>query len=155
MKTCCIIGHRDFKITDELTIKINDTITHLINKENVTIFLFGSKSNFTDYCYKIVTKLLNKYPYLKRIYIRAEYPIISDEYYDYLKTLYEESYFYCSNKTTNKFSYIRRNQTMIDKSDICLFYFNNTYVPKSKTNSGTSIAYEYALKINKTILNIN
>lgn len=154
MKTCCIIGHRDFNGTNQLELKVKDLIVNLIEKENVTEFLFGSKSNFTDFCYEIVTNLIYQYTNIKRIFIRAEYPIISEEYYNYLNTFYEDSYFYSEKLVTNKFSHIRRNQVMIDKSDICIFYFNKNYQPNTKTQSGTHIAYEYAIKKGKKILNI-
>ena len=97
---------------------------------------------------------MTEYPNIKRIFVRAEYPIISDNYYNYLQTLYEDSYFYSEKLISNKFTYIRRNQTMIDKSDFCIFYFNSNYIPKTKTQSGTHLAYEYAKKKNKLIINV-
>lgn len=154
MKTCCIIGHRDIEKTKELELKVKRIVTELIEKENVTEFLFGSKSEFADFCYGIITKYKNNCSKLKRIYVRAEYPIISDDYYKYLKTFYEDSYFYGEKLINNRFSYIRRNQVMIDKSDFCIFYFNERYTPKTKTQSGTWIAYKYAIKKGKKILNV-
>ena len=38
MKTCCIIGHRDFETNNEIEIKLKNTIIDLIEKENVTEF---------------------------------------------------------------------------------------------------------------------
>ena len=149
LKTSCILGHRDFKKTDELELKLKKLLIDLIEIEGVNEFLFGSKSKFTDFCYDIVSELKNKYPNIKRIFIRAEYPIINNNYYNYLKRLYEDSYFYSEKLISNKFSYIRRNQVMINKSDICIFYFNNDY--DSKQQSGTRIAYEYAVKKDKKI----
>ncbi len=127
---------------------------YLIEKEKVTDFLFGSKSTFIDYCYEIITKYKNNYINLKRIFVRAEYPFISDNYYKYLKEFYEESYFYNDKLINNKFSYIRRNQVMIDKSDFCLFYFDVNYLSNIKSQSGTKIAYEYAIKKGKNIINV-
>jgi len=154
MKTCCIIGHRDFKETEELRAIAKDLISDLIKKEKVTKFLFGSKSQFTEFCYDIVSQLKSRHTNLKRVFVRAEYPIIDDHYYNYLKKFYEDSYFYSDKLMTNKFSHIRRNQVMIDKSDIYLFYFNSDYVPQTKTRSGTHIAYIYATKKGKKILNL-
>lgn len=154
MKTCCIIGHRDFKKSKELELKVKSMVLDLIEKENVTCFLFGSKSRFNDFCYDIVTEYKNSYPNLNRIFVRAEYPIISEDYYNYLKNFYEDTYFYDKKLIFNKFSYIRRNQVIIDKSDFCLFYFNDNYSPKTKTQSGTGLAYNYALRKNKQILNV-
>ena len=122
------------------------------HERKVNKFLFGSKSKFSDICYDIVTKFKNEYTNIQRIFVRAEYPIISNNYYNYLKEIYEDSYFYSKKLISNKFSYIRRNQVMIDESDICIFYFNNNYT--CKTKSGTRIAYEYAIRKGKKILNL-
>lgn len=154
MKKCCIIGHRNFVNNSVLELKIKDLIVYLIECEKVTEFLFGSKSSFNDFCYEIVSNLMDKYPYVKRIYVRAEYPIISNDYYNYLKTIYEESYFFDKKLQTNKFSHIRRNKYIIDKSDICLFYYDKRYIPDTKTRSGTRIAYEYAVTKGKIIYNV-
>ena len=74
--------------------------------------------------------------------------------YNYLKNFYEDNYYYSDKLVNNKFSYVRRNQFMIDKSNICLFYFNKNYIPKTKTQSGTRLAYDYAIKKSKSILNV-
>lgn len=58
MKTCCIIGHRDFEKTKELELKLNNILKDLIENKNVTNFLFGSKSMFVDFCYDITFCLL-------------------------------------------------------------------------------------------------
>lgn len=154
MKTCCILGHRTFEKTKDLELKVKKVVFNLIEKENVTEFLFGSRSEFIDFCYDIITEYKQIYPNIKRIFVRAEYPIISEDYYNYLRRFYEDSYFYDEKLISNKFSYIRRNQTMINKSDFCLFYFKDNYIPKTKSQSGTRIAYEYAIKKRKVITNI-
>ncbi len=51
-------------------------------------------------------------------------------------------------------SYVERNQAMINDSDFCIFYYNKNYIPKTKTKSGTKIAYEYALRKKKNIINL-
>ena len=154
MKTCCILGHRDFEKTREIELSVKNVVTELIEKEKVTEFLFGSRSKFIDFCYDIITEYKKAYPYLMRVFVRAEYPIIDDDYQNYLKNIYEDSYYYSEKLQKNKFSYIKRNQVMIDKSDFCLFYFNDNYVTKTKTQSGTRLAYEYAIKKNKEIFNV-
>ena len=68
MKTCCIIGHRDFEKTNELERKLKDIILCLIEREGVTTFLFGSKSKFVDFCYNIVTE------YKKLVFVKKKSP---------------------------------------------------------------------------------
>lgn len=67
-KTCCFLGHRKIDI-DILKLKkdLLSLIENLILNENVGIFLFGSRSDFIDICYEIVTELKIKFPFIKRI----------------------------------------------------------------------------------------
>ena len=71
--TCCIFGHRKINETEELKTKVYNTVEGLITRENVDTFLFGSKSQFDSLCLEQVTNLKEKYPYIKRVYVRAEY----------------------------------------------------------------------------------
>ena len=75
-KTCCFIGHRTIRETEGLRNGLYKTVERLITKENVDTFLFGSKSDFNWLCLDIVSGCKEKYPHIKRIYVRAEYPLI-------------------------------------------------------------------------------
>lgn len=94
MNSCCFIGHRNFTYNKEYECKFENLIENLILNEKVDTFLFGSASEFDNFCYNVVSKLKNKFSNVVRIFVRAEYPIISNDYYNHLKTFYEESYFY-------------------------------------------------------------
>lgn len=61
--------------------------------------------------------------------------------------------------------YIIRNKAMIDRSDFCIFYYNENYKPNNRKrakndvasyqpNSGTRIAYNYAHAKKKSIINL-
>lgn len=153
----CFIGHRTIEKTEELISLLQETIILLINK-GVTTFLFGSKSEFDSLTYKIVTKLKEKYLFIKRVYIRSTYQCIDKSYEEYLLKLYEETYFPPKLEKAGKYSYVERNFEMIDNSSYCVFYYNENYTPLSKRhtkrNSGTKVAYNYALKKKKTIINL-
>ncbi len=164
-RTCCFLGHRKIVYTKELEALIYKTVKNLIEHENVTNFLFGSKSNFDDLCHKIITDMMSQYPNISRIYARAEFPYINKEYEEYLLKSYEETYFPQKAINAGKAVYIKRNIEIIDKSDICIIYYNKDYMPPlrkaSKRNlleyqpkSGTKTAYEYALKKEKIIINV-
>ena len=152
MRKCSIIGHRKLELNNSALKKLESTICNLITNHGITDFLFGSKSDFNQLCYDIITNLKKNYSFIRRIFVRAEYPVISDEYRKYLLTLYEDTYFYDSKKITSRYGYIKRNELIIRNSDICLFYYNSNYLPKKK-QSGTKLAYEYAIKKNKNIIN--
>ncbi len=153
MKTVCFFGHRS--VADvEMTRKAVEIITeNLIVNENVSVFLFGSKSNFNEICYDVVTEKMKIYPHIKRVYVRAEFKDINDDYTEYLLSRYEETYYPKSAENSGRAVYVKRNHEMIDKSDICVIYFDAEHKPK-KRNSGTKIAYDYAERKKKTIINI-
>ena len=65
-KTTCIIGHRDVELSNEDLNKLKELFENLIIKNNVKIFLFGSRSNFDFICHKIVTELKAKYSFIQR-----------------------------------------------------------------------------------------
>lgn len=153
MLKCCIIGHRNIEITNDLKVNIKNKL-HILIQKGVTEFLLGSRSQFVDLCNILLIELQDKFPCIKRIYVRAEYPFISDKYFEYLKTLYDDSYFYDKDGKSHKLNYVKRNEYLVDCSDVCLFYFNSEYIPLSKTKSGTRLAYEYAIKNNKNIINL-
>ena len=140
-------------------------IESLITTKNVDTFLFGSKSRFNDLCYEIVSKLKEKYPHIKRIYVRAEFPYIDESYNSFLLERYEETYFPERIINAGKAVYIERNYEMIDKSAFCILYYDENYLPPKRKNkyqylldyqpkSGTKLAYEYAKAKKKQILRL-
>lgn len=153
----CFIGHRNILKTEELKIVLRKTVIALINK-GVTAFLFGSMSNFDDLAWEVVTELKKEHVGVKRIYVRATYPYLEKAYEQYLLERYEETYFPSRIKDAGKYSYVERNYEMIDKSTYCVFYYNEAYIPSltksAKRTSGTKIAYKYAVKNRKKIINL-
>ena len=151
-KTCCFIGHRKIKITDELTLRLFNEIENLITKEGVLYFLFGSKSQFDILCHEVVTKLKLKYKDIQRIYVRAEFPYIDSDYKTFLSGSYEHTYYPEKILHTGKAVYIERNLHMLDVSKFCIMYYIDSYQPQTKpknefaierqSKSGTKIAFE-------------
>jgi len=163
--SCCFFGHRKIDESPELTEKLILTIENLINERKVTDFYFGSKSEFNSLCLEMVTRLKEKYPHIRRIYVRSDYPDISDSYENYLLENYEDTYFLEKMRNAGKASYVERNQEMINKSAFCIFYYNENYSPPKRKNSkqnltdyqpksGTKVAYNYAIKKKCEIINI-
>lgn len=154
MCVCSFFGHRTINETEELKIRLFKIIERLITEENVDTFLFGSKSRFNDLCHEIVSQIKEEYPYIKRIYVRAEYPVISDSYQEYLLKSYEDTYYPESIIGSGRAVYVERNFEMINKSQFCIFYYNEDYITATR-KSGTRIALDYALKQNKKVIVIN
>ena len=147
----CFIGHRKTSINKTFILRLENCITKLITCDNVDTFLFGSRSEFDDICLQTVTEFKKNYPHIKRVYVWSSYPFI-DESYD--QVIY-----------AGKAAYVERNKYLIDKADVCIFYYNENYQPpltlskKKQKNSyqqksGTKIAYDYAVQKKKAIINL-
>ena len=152
-KTCCFFGHRMINETEELKSKLFEIIEKLIVKNSVDTFLFGSKSRFNSLCQETVTEIKQKYPHIKRVYVRAEFPYISDDYKRYLLENYEDTYFPEKIMNSGKAAYIERNCEMIDKSRYCIVYYDEKVAPTTR-KSGTKIALDYAIRHKKEIINL-
>ena len=164
-KTCCFFGHRKIDETEELKNNLRGIIETLIVNENIDTFLFGSKSQFDDLCHKITTELKEKYPHIKRIYVRSASQHIPDWYEESLLKHFEDTYFPEHMENAGKASYVERNQEMINHSKYCIVYYDENYLPPRRKNrrrdlfdyqpkSGTAVAYNYAKRINVDIINI-
>ena len=153
MHTCCFFGHRTIDETEGLKSELNEIIENLIMNDKVDTFLFGSKSRFDDLCLELVTKLKEKHPHIKRIYVRAEYPYISDRYKNYLLESYEDTYYPERIIDSGRAIYVERNYEMINKSHFCIVYYDEQKAPTTR-KSGTKIALTYAIKQNKKIINV-
>ena len=164
MHTCCFIGHRKIDDTPELRKNLIELITRLI-KDGAVDFIFGDHSEFNSLCYDIVTELKKEYPHIKRIHFRKDYEYANDYTMQLLLKGYEDSI--CPKGVSNAgaASYAERNRAMIRSSGICVFYYDENYLPKRRRmskhaisdyqpKSGTAIAYKYAVGKNKNIINV-
>ena len=152
-KTCCFFGHRKINETKELKSKLVEIIEKLIVEKQVDTFLFGSKSQFNSLCQEIVNEIKEKYPHIKRVYVRAEYPYISEHYKNYLLENYEDTYYPEKIMNSGRVSYIERNYEMIDNSHYCIVYYDEQDAPTTR-KSGTKIALKYAIKKNKNVISV-
>ena len=150
-KTCCFFGHRKINETEELKSNLIEIIEKLIVEKQVDTFLFGSKSRFNSLCLELVTELKEKYLYIKRVYVRAEYPYISEHYKNYLLENYEDTYYPEKILNSGRAAYVERNYEMIDNSYYCIVYCDEQSAPTTR-KSGTKIALNYAVKKGKQII---
>lgn len=149
-RTCCFFGHRTINENEELKSKLIEVIEKLIVDENVDTFLFGSKSQFNSLCKETVTEIKEKYPHIKRVYVRAEYPNINEQYTNYLLESYEDMYYPEHIRGSGCAAYVERNYEMINKSKFCIVYYDEPNAPTTR-KSGTKIALDYAIKKGKQI----
>lgn len=151
--TCCFFGHRTIKETEGLRERLYEIIERLIVDEKVYIFLFGSKSQFNSLCLELVTEIKEKYPHIKRIYVRTEYPDINEKYTKYLLENYEDTYYPEHIIGSGCAVYVERNYEMINKSHYCIVYYDEHNAPTT-CKSGTKIALDYAIKRCKKIIRV-
>ena len=151
--TACFFGHRAINETESLKSKLIEIIERLIVDENVDTFLFGSKSQFNSLCLELVTKIKEKYPHIKRIYVRAEYPDINEQYRNYLLNSYEDTYYPKRIIGSGRAVYVERNCEMINKSYFCIVYYDEQNAPTTR-KSGTKIALDWAKKKCKNIISV-
>ncbi len=150
-QTCCFLGHRTINDTDDLRTKLTESIEKLITEEKVDTFLFGSKSEFDRLCVGLVTKLKEKYPQVKRIYVRAEFPYINDDYLTYLLKYYDDTYYPEKLHGSGRAAYVKRNYEMINNSKYCIIYYDEAHAPTTR-KSGAKIALDYAIKNGREII---
>ena len=129
---------------------------------------------------QVFLKLKEKYPYIKRVKYNAPHECAFTSKEDalkfadtYMNVMHEQAEFQYFEKVidsdrayhANKKAYVIRNQEMIDASDICIFYYNESYQPPLRKNSkkdytsyqpksGTGIAFAYAKQKKKKIINL-
>lgn len=158
-RTCSFFGHRKIAVTDEMKARLCREIENLIVNEGVNTFLFGSKSEFDNLCYDVVSDFKVKYPDIKRVYVRAAYADVDKSYTDYLLEYYEYTYFPEKIRGAGRASYVERNREMIVNSKFCVVYYDKNYLPPLQNGyrrrSGTAIAYDFALKNKNEIINLS
>lgn len=174
----CFIGHRMVTDAEQLKIRLTETVTKLI-EDGIDTFLFGSRSEFNDICWCVVTELQERFPNIKRIKFNVPHEVAFTSKAErencemlFLKfahkevhyTDYEEAFDSEKSSRAGKNAYIMRNEEMIDRSDVCVFYYNKDYLPPKRkptnkylsvrqTKSGTAIAFAYATQKKKRIIN--
>lgn len=151
LHTCCFFGHRKANADQELRKRLTEIVEKMITKEKVCVFLFGSNSEFDNLCLEIVTKAKEKHPYTKRIYVRAEHQHISENYRKYLLELFDDTYYPKKITNAGRAVYVKRNREMIKNSHFCIVYYNKSLEPTDR-KSGTKLALDFAVKLNKNII---
>lgn len=162
--TCCFIGHRKMEQVEEIEKLVQDTIYSLL-WQGVNHFIFGDHSDFNSLCYEIVTELKDEFPHIRRTHYRTDYPDADDYTMQFLLDGYEDSICPVGVAGAGRAAYVKRNQAMINDSDICVFYFSEEYKPalcrESKRaitsyqpKSGTKLAFDYAKALGKRIINL-
>lgn len=148
----CVFGHRNMTFTEQDEIDLYKLFEDFIVNKRVGIFNFGGFGDFDDLAHKVASKLKEKYPFIKRVYICEDYKFISRPH-KRPKWLKDEDYEEITYLDLNfDYWYTRiyyRNCEIIDRSDICVFCVDETV-----EYSGAKKALEYAKRKKKEIINV-
>ena len=149
-KICSFFGNSEIVITDELIGRLRVKIEELVTNEGFGVFYFGGLGMFDDLCYKIVSELKEKYPFIKRVfcltdprhqrYIKRPSWLRNTEYEEYIYLDLAFDWWY------KRIYY--RNCEMIEQSDFVIFYVAHT------EKSGAYKAMQYAKRKKKNYINI-
>ena len=151
-----------------------------LNKDNATAWYWAfnefnmntfTKESFVDglQAYLAVNEMKIKKDAIDKEFLCFKNTYLSDEKFDKSKIMDEDTYpFLAPLKiliTKGKAAYVERNYEMIDNSSYCVIYYDENYLPPRRKNSrrdlfdyqpnsGTKLAYDYAVKKGKSIMNL-
>ena len=124
-------------------IDLENTIIDLIEKQFADTFYVGTHGNFDTYANNILKKISKKYPNIKHFTVLAYMPQTNELPNNFSNTILPESVA----KSHPKYAISKRNDWMLDKSDIIITYITHQY-------GGAAKYYNKALRQNKKVINI-
>lgn len=139
--TVTFCGHREILSgEDEIKGKLKIEVEKAIMSGS-TEFLLGGYGKFDLMCAGVVKELKEKYPSVKSVLVKAYLNAKFDFW------MYDEAEYPPIENTIKRFAIIKRNEYMVDKSDLVIAYVKND-------TGGAATTLKYALKTNKKIINI-
>lgn len=159
-KTCCFTGHRSQKLgfgenseqCSALKEKMRETIIDLIENHSFTYFISGMAIGTDIYAAQIILDLKNTYP---NITLECARPCESqaDKWNKRDRKIYYDTLAVCDTETLLQKPYTddcmqKRNEYMVDHSDLILSVWNGT-----PSGTGKTIEYAQSLKIPVMVIN--
>ncbi len=153
-RSVCFTGHRKLHVGAKLEKALADTLTELIEKENVTTFYAGGAVGWDTVCEKAVIRLKKKYPFIRLVLIL---PCPAEEqtkfWNDEERALYYKILRYADAAECVSAKYFKgcmklRNERLVLLSDKCVCYYDGV------TKGGTSQTVRIAEKCGLEIINL-
>lgn len=143
MKRVTFCGHGNIPSADKEKIKsvLRNTIENLIASQGTTEFLLGGYGDFDGMSARTVRELKDKYPHITSTLV---IPYIDR---DYNTELYDGSVFPPIESVPKRFAISKRNEWMVQSSDIVIAYVKYSWGGASKT-------LDFARRKKKVIFNI-
>lgn len=137
---CCFFGHRD--TPKEIYKPLVSVLTDLIENKNADTFYVGHHGEFDKMVYYALKELKEKYPRIKYNVVLS-YILKNPPYFDYSDSIYPEEV----KKTMPRFSILKRNEWMVNNSDIVVSYNIRNF-------GGAAKFVAYAKNKNKEVINL-
>lgn len=142
--TVTFFGHRS--VPPFIQTNLERTVRHLIEHKNADVFYVGNNGDFDAYATNALKKLTLEYPHIKYYIVLAYMPRKSNQIngnIDYNNTILPEKIA----QSIPKFAISKRNDWMLNKSDLVITYITHTY-------GGAEKYQEKAIKQGKMVINI-
>ena len=139
-------GHSRIDFSDYNKSFLKELLIECIIKDPQSIFYLGGYGDFDSICLNILKELQLTFKDIKIIFVT---PYIDRKYYklEYAKEYFDEIVFPPLENVPRKFAIIRRNEWMVDNSDIVIAYVQCSY-------GGAARTLDYAKHKNKNYINI-
>lgn len=137
---CSFFGHRD--APTEIRDKLQEILVELIENHGADIFYIGNNGNFDAMARSILAKLKLIYPNIEFTVVLAYLPTKREHKAEY-ETIYPEGL----ENTPPKFAILKRNEWLVENSDIVITYVNRSW-------GGASRFKRLAEKKGKTVINL-
>ena len=138
--TVTFLGHGDLAYDNRIENEVIECVEGLINNGADRFFL-GGYGNYDSMCARVVNNLRGKYPQIK------SYLVIPYLNKKYDTVIYDDTIYPPIENIPLRFAIVKRNEWMIDNSEIVV-----AYVMNSAGDAAKSVLY--AQRKNKIVINI-
>ena len=139
---CTFFGHRD--APTEICVLLEDVLIDLIENQEVDMFYVGNQGRFDSMVRRVLIKLKKRYSHIRYAVVLAYLPDERDPNLEKdVETIYPEGL----ETVPRRFSISRRNQWMVEQSQIAVTYVVVSY-------GGAAQFQELARKKGKRIINL-
>ena len=147
-KICSFIGHKDLFITELLLENIRNTLIDLIENKNIKDFYCGGYGNFDNTIASLLKELKSTYD-IKSYFITAYINPLVEKKLKYIVrcNIFDEIIYPELENTPLKYAIKKRNEWIVDHSDIIVVYVDHNW-------GGASTTLKYAIKRNKYIIRL-
>ena len=139
--TVTFCGHGDKHYGEDVRKRLFDTVEELI-KEGAKEFLLGGYGSFDSMAAGVVRELKQTYPKIRSTLV---IPYL-DRKYDNLD-YYDASIYPPIEKAPKRLAIIKRNEWMVDNSDVVIAYVDHDW-------GGAARTYAYAVRRKKKVVNL-